>query len=162
MKNALIKEIKEWLMQINTYDSEECESCGKYQHDRCDEGCFGEKIATELYESILHKYISKEAQEVINHIVKATDGDFSFEYGIVTFKHRFSIKRSLNDYEEITLNKCIRIGLEYKYYTMACDKLIAELQIVYKDEDGKLQCLKKDLHEWTFQIKHKGNMMINL
>ena len=87
---------------------------------------------------------------------------FTFEYGIVTFKHRFSINRSLNDYEETTLNKCIRIGLEYKYYTMACDKLIAELQIVYKDENDKLQCLKADLHDWHFQIKHKGDMMITL
>ena len=100
--------------------------------------------------------------EIAVHVIKALNGDFSFEYGIVTFKHRFSIKRSLNDYEEITLNKCIRIGLEYKYYTMACDKLIAELQVVYKDENNKLQCLKKDLHDWTFQIKHKGNMMITL
>ena len=80
------------------------------------------------------------------HIVRASDGNFTFEYGIVTFKHRFSINRSLDDYEETTLNKCIRIGLEYKYYTMACDKLIAELQILYKDENDKLQCLKADLH----------------
>ena len=101
-------------------------------------------------------------KETVTRIIKTVDGDFTFEYGIVTFKHRFSIKRSLDDYEEITLNKCIRIGLEYKYYTMACDKLIAELQIVYKDENDKLQCLKKDLHEWTFEIKHKGNMKITL
>ena len=96
------------------------------------------------------------------HVVKVTDGEFTFEYGIVVFKHRFSVNRSLNDYEETVLNKCIRIGLEFKYYTMACDKLIAELQIVYKDDDNKLQCLKKDLHEWTFEIKHKGNMQISI
>lgn len=100
--------------------------------------------------------------EIVTHIIKAINGDITFEYGIVTFKHRFSIKRSLDDYEEITLNKCIRIGLEYKYYTMACDKLIAELQIVYKDENNKLQFLKKDLHDWTFKIEHKGNMTITL
>ena len=158
MKNLLTEEIKEWLMQTSTYDSQKCESCGKYQYDRCDKECFGEKVANELYESVLHKYITQDAQNVIN----VTDGDFSFEYGIVTFKHRFSINRSLNDYEETTLNKCIRIGLKYIYYTMACDKLIAELQILYKDENNKLQCLKKDLHDWTFQIKHKGNMMINI
>lgn len=158
MKNTLVKEIVEHLMQTDVYDSKECKLCGKYICDRCDEECFGEKVANELYESILHKYITQDAPNVIN----VTDGDFSFEYGIVTFKHRFSINRSLNDYEETTLNKCIRIGLEYKYYTMACDKLIAELQIVYKDENNKHQCLKKDLHDWTFQIKHKGNMMINI
>lgn len=98
----------------------------------------------------------------VTHIVKVTDDDFTFEYGIVVFKHRFSINRSLDDYEETMLNKCNRIGLEYKYYTMACDKLISELQIVYKDENNKLQCLKKDLHEWTFEIKHKGDMKISI
>ena len=85
-----------------------------------------------------------------------------FDYGIITYKHRFSIKRPLTDYEEITLNKCIRIGLELKYKTMACDKLVYELQIVYKDEYNKLQCLCLDLHDWTVTIKHTGNMMCNI
>lgn len=89
-------------------------------------------------------------------------GNFTFDYGIVVFKHRFSIKRSLDDYEETTLDKCIRMGVEYKYYTMARDKLIAEMQILYKDEDGRLQCLCKDLHDFTFEIKHKGDMNISL
>ena len=98
----------------------------------------------------------------ITHVVKTIDGNFTFEYGIVVFKHRFSIKRSLNDYEETTLNRCISISLEFKYYTMACDKLIPEIQVLYKDENEKVQCLKKDLHEWSFEIKHKGNMGIRL
>ena len=85
-----------------------------------------------------------------------------FDYGIVTYQHRFSINRSLNDYEEITLNKCIRMGVQFKYYTMACDKLVAEMQIVYKDENDNLHCLCEDLHDFTFCIKHKGDMMINL
>ena len=93
---------------------------------------------------------------------KVTDKDFTFEYGIVVYKHRFSLNRSLDDYEETTLNKCIRMGVEYKYKTVACDKLIAEMQIIYKDENDKLQCLCEDLHEYTFEIKHKGNMQINL
>lgn len=42
-----------------------------------------------------------------------------FDYGIVVYKHRFNMTRSLDDYKEITLNKCIRIGLELKYKTMA-------------------------------------------
>lgn len=93
---------------------------------------------------------------------KVTDKDFTFEYGIVVYKHRFSIKRSLDDYEETTLNKCIRMGVQYKYKTVACDKLVAEMQILYKDENDKVKCLCKDLHEYTFEIKHKGNMMISL
>lgn len=94
--------------------------------------------------------------------ISVTDGSFTFEYGSVTYKHRFSIKRSLDDYEEITLDKCIRIGLEYKYKTMACDKLIAEFQVVYRDENNKLQCLCLDLHEYTFKINHKGSMIIQI
>ncbi len=86
----------------------------------------------------------------------------NFDYGIVTYKHRFSINRSLDDYEETTLNKCIRMGIEYKYKTVACDKLIAEMQIVYKDENDKLQCLCLDLRDWTFAIKNLGHMMCNL
>lgn len=88
--------------------------------------------------------------------------EFSFDHGIVTYKHRFSINRSLDDYEETTLNRCIRMGVQYKYKTMACDKLIAEMQITYKDEDGKLHCLCEDLHDFTFSIKHKGDMQIDL
>ena len=88
--------------------------------------------------------------------------EFNFNYGIVVYKHRFSIKRPLNDYEETTLNKCIRMGVQYKYKTMACDKLIAEMQILYKDENDKPQCLCLDLHDWTFSIKHIGNMQCDL
>lgn len=85
-----------------------------------------------------------------------------FDYGVVIYEHRFSINRSLDDYVETTLNKCIRMGLVYKYKTMACDKLIAEMQIVYKDFNNKLQCLCLDLHDWTFKIVHKGNMLVEL
>lgn len=88
--------------------------------------------------------------------------EFKFDYGIVVYKHRFSINRSLDDYEETTLNKCIRMGIEYKYKTMARDKLIAEMQIIYKDENDKLHCLCEDLHDYTFEIKHKGDMQIAL
>lgn len=85
-----------------------------------------------------------------------------FDYGIVVYKHRFNMTRSLDDYKETTINKCIRIGLELKYKTMACDNLVYEMQIVYKDEDDKLQCLCLDLHDWTIAIKHIGNMQCNV
>ena len=88
--------------------------------------------------------------------------NFVFDYGVVTYKHRFSINRSLDDYEETTLTKYIRMGIQYIYKTMACDKLIAEMQIIYKDEQGKLHCLCEDLHEYTFTIKHQGNMQVDL
>lgn len=85
-----------------------------------------------------------------------------FDYGVVTYEHRFSLDRSLADYVETTLNKCIRMGLVYNYKTMAYDKLIAEMQIVYKDVNDKLQCLCLDLQDWTFKIEHKGNMLVEL
>ena len=87
---------------------------------------------------------------------------FSFDYGIVTYRHRYSIYRSWYDYDETTLNWCILKGIQYKYKNMACDKPVAEMQIVYKDENGELQCLFEDLHDFTFVIKHAGDMKIEL
>jgi hypothetical protein len=109
-------------------------------------------------ETLADKLLSKGV--IATH--KVTDKDFTFEYGIVVYKHRFSINRSLDDYEETTLNKCLSMSIQHKYYTVACDKLIAEVQILYKDENNKLQCLCKDLKEYTFKIIHKGDMKIVL
>lgn len=88
--------------------------------------------------------------------------EIDFDYGVVIYKHRFDLDRSLDDYTETTLNKCIRMGLVYKYKTMDCGKLIAEMQIIYRDLDNKMQCLCLDLQDWTFKIKHKGNMLVEL
>lgn len=85
-----------------------------------------------------------------------------FDYGIVTYKHRFTINRSFDDYEEITLGKCLRMGVQYKYKTMACDKLVAEMHILYKDENNKPKCLCLELQDWTFEIKHIGDMLCNI
>lgn len=93
---------------------------------------------------------------------KQTKENQGYDYGVVTYKYRFSINRSLNEYKETKLNKCIRIGISHKYKTMAKDKLITEIQIVYKDDEGKLQCLCKDLEEYMIIINHKGDMMITL
>ena len=85
-----------------------------------------------------------------------------FDYGIVVYKHRFSIKRALDDYEETTLNKCIRMGVALKYKTVACDKLVYEMQILHRDENDKVKCLCLDLHDWAFNIKHIGNMQCEI
>lgn len=81
--------------------------------------------------------------------------EIDFDYGIVVYKHRFNLSRSLDDYEETTLNKCIRMGVEL-------NKTMAYVQIVYKDENDKLQFLCLDLHDWTIAIKHIGNMRCNI
>lgn len=88
--------------------------------------------------------------------------DFKVEYGIVSYKHRFSINRSLDDYEETTLDKCIRMSVEHKYKTVACDKLITEMQILHRDKNDEVRCLCLDLKDYTFEIKHKGDMKIVL
>lgn len=81
-----------------------------------------------------------------------------FKYGVVVCQHRFSINRSLDDYEEIWLNKCIYIGLELKYKTMACDELVYEVQIVYRDNENKTHCHCLDLRDWTISIEYLGDM----
>ena len=88
--------------------------------------------------------------------------DVTRDYGVVTYKHRFSISRSLDDYKEITLNKCIRMGVVLKYKTVACDKLVYEMQILHRDENNKVKCLCLDLKDWTFDIKHIGNMQCSI
>lgn len=85
-----------------------------------------------------------------------------FDYGVIEFKHRFSLKRSLDDYEVTTLEGCISVGLVYKYKTMACDKLVAEIQIVRRVSPTSTECVKFDLHDVTFTVKHKGDMTITL
>lgn len=105
----------------------------------------------------------KETGEELKDLTELPDIEpYIFKYGVIEFKKRFNINLSLDDYKVTTLNKCIRMVLVYKFETMACDKLIAEVQIVYKDEDDNLRCLKADLHDFTFAIKHKGDMQINL
>lgn len=86
----------------------------------------------------------------------------NFNYGRVLYKHRFNINRSLSDYNETLLNKCIRIGLVYKYRNMKKNSLYAEIQILYRDNFNELKCLKLDLHNYTFKILHKGDMQIDL
>lgn len=85
-----------------------------------------------------------------------------FDHGVIEYKHRFSINRSLDDYQLTVLDNCICVGLQYKYYTMARDKLIAEVQIVRRVGPKSTECVKLDLHEYTFTVKHKGDMRICL
>ena len=93
--------------------------------------------------------------------VQLTENDY-FEYGIIIYKHRFTINRSLDDYEETVLMRCLVMEVHHLYKTMAKDKLVTEVQILYKDENNELQCLQKDLEDWTFEVVHKGDMRIYL
>lgn len=82
-----------------------------------------------------------------------------FDYGIVSYKHRFSIDRSINDYAETTLYRCIRMGVEFKIFG---GRSVAEMQVVYKDVNEKLQCLCLYLHDWTFSVLYVGDMQCNV
>ena len=112
--------------------------------------------------------VRKQRSNTLATVARFTKGEIKvmdkcdFDYGILIYKHRFNISHSFDDYREIVINKCICIGVELKYNTMACDKLVYEMQIVYKDENDKLQCLCLDLHDWTINIKHIGNMQCNI
>lgn len=90
------------------------------------------------------------------------DNDFNFDYGVIEFKHRFSLSRNLGDYAVTVLDKCISVSLVYKYYTMACDKLIAEIQVIHRVSPTETNLTKFDLHDFTFKVKHKGDMCISL
>ena len=54
------------------------------------------------------------------------------------------------------------MSIQHVYKTMACDKLITEMNILYKDDNNKVQCTKLDLHDWTFKVVHKGDMSISI
>lgn len=95
-------------------------------------------------------------------VVTLNADNFKFEYGYIVYERRFTLDLPLDAYVETALNKCIRMGIEYKYKTVACDKLIAEMQILYRDEFDKVQCLCLDLHDYTFTILHKGDMTIKI
>lgn len=85
--------------------------------------------------------------------------EFKFDYGIITYKHRFSINRSLDDYEETMITKCIMLGLEWKSNWK--DSWF-EFQIIYKDAKNKNQIKILKLEDWTVNIIHKGDMSINI
>ncbi len=88
--------------------------------------------------------------------------DFNFDYGIIVYKHRFSVNTSLDDYKSTVIYKVIRIGVELKYTTMEKSKLKYEMQIVYKDNNDNLECLKLDLEDYTVEILNTGDAYIHI
>lgn len=89
----------------------------------------------------------------------AEENNEEFDYGIIVFKHRFDINRPLDCYDVTVMERCIRTGIVYK---ISGGRLIAEMQIVYKDDDEKLQCLRLDLHDWAISVKYVGDMQCDL
>jgi hypothetical protein len=55
-KEKQIEEMAKFFMSLETYDHEECEDCGKWEHNCCDESCFANKVAIDLYNAGYRKY----------------------------------------------------------------------------------------------------------
>ena len=87
---------------------------------------------------------------------------FTFDYGEIVIKPRFSISRAIDDYPVTVLLNCISVSLVYCYKTMACDKLIAEIQIIYRVSPSSTALYKFDLHDYSFEVVKKGDMSIRL
>lgn len=99
-------------------------------------------------------------EKILKKYLNNVDDDY--DYGIISYKHRFSMNRSLDDYEVTTLHKCIRTSLELKYKNMKKDELIYEFQILYKDIEDRLQCVTLNLHDYTIDVEHKGDMQLHI
>ena len=68
-----IEEMAKFFMSLETYDYKECEECGKWEHDRCDEYCFSQKVATDLYNAGYRK-ASEVAREVVEDMREMIKG----------------------------------------------------------------------------------------
>ena len=86
--------------------------------------------------------------------------NFQFEYGQIKIMYRLHVDRPIK-FQEININKGIRIGLQHKVKNYRGDSFW-EIQVVYKDENDKLQLFKGDLEDYQLKILYKGNMQIEL
>lgn len=82
----------------------------------------------------------------------------SFDYGIVVFKRRFNITASPEEYTGTVLERCIRLGIEYKYTALDGGRVYAQMQILCRDDTGNPQCICLDMRDWSFRIEHLGDM----
>lgn len=89
-----------------------------------------------------------------------TDAKFTFIYGRVIVGHRLHVNRPII-HDKLVLDRCIRMGIEHKVRNMAGDDYY-EVQIVYKDDNGKLQCGKYDLEYYDVTIEFQGDMQVHL
>ena len=48
-KEKQIEKMTSFFMSLDTYDHEECENCGKWQHNCCDEACFARKVSEDFF-----------------------------------------------------------------------------------------------------------------
>lgn len=56
-KEKEINDLKNFFLSMDTYDHKECNECGKWLYDKCDEECFSKQIAKDLYNAGYRKQI---------------------------------------------------------------------------------------------------------
>ncbi|WP_251612068.1 hypothetical protein [Pumilibacter muris] len=86
--------------------------------------------------------------------------DKKFDYGKLKIGHRLNINKPIN-HEERIIQYGIRMGFVEKAKGFTGESFW-EVQIVYKDENYKLQCDCLKLDDYTIDILHKGNMQIEI
>lgn len=85
---------------------------------------------------------------------KVIDNDFSFEYGVI------EVIDFHNNFQKTVYDKCLRCGIHLM--CRADEKRFIEVQFIYKDENNKPQCFKGDKNDYHIEVKHQGNMQIEL
>lgn len=92
-----------------------------------------------------------------------------FDYGQVVISHRLNINKAIN-HEKINITGGIRMGLVNKCRNSgSAEEGIKydsywEVQIIYKPNapQGPTELFKGSLDDYCFDIKHKGNMQVEL
>jgi len=94
---------------------------------------------------------------------KKADKKFEFDYGVVEIGHRLNINRAIN-HEKIVLTGCIRMGFVKKLRNNADTCGYWEIQIIHKPNapENPTELFKGSLDDYTIDIKHKGNMQVQL
>ena len=138
------KQIEEMALAI--CEREACEKCTHFiDATKCAAVASAEKLYAAGYR--------KPTQPVI----RVSDGNgFEFEYGTVLVSQRNVIKS-----EDKEITRGIRMGFVKKVHVPSGISYW-EVQIVYKDENGKLHCDCLSLDEWRITVKHQGNMQIGM
>lgn len=86
--------------------------------------------------------------------------EFHFDYGKIIISHRLDINKPIN-HEKKIIDKGIRLGLVHKVKNYASDTFW-QIQILHIDKNDKIQCELLDLEDYQIQIKHKGDMTIEI
>lgn len=83
-----------------------------------------------------------------------------FIYGQVQISHRLNINKPIN-HSYIILDRVTQLGLEHKF-DVAKNKPFFEIQILFRDDNFKMQLLKLSLDDYVVEVLSKGDMKITI